>query len=128
MPTIHSASAAGSLCGLLLSALLPAPAVAIGYYNLPGNICQWCGYGMGAGYHAPMVLGPPSVTGALSHNTQRLWRAPAPPCSSFSYDPSGGDAMTEPTMLDPTRTPSPELLPVPPAATTPAAYRVPFRY
>jgi hypothetical protein len=72
--------------GILLTA---APAAAIGYYNLPGNFCQWCGYGNGAGYHSCLVLGPSTCQGACSPNEVRLACPPQPPCYGCGYYGSG---------------------------------------
>jgi hypothetical protein len=58
-----------------------AQARAAGYYNLPGNFCQCWGHGFGAGYHAPLILGPPTCRGCCSCNERRLPYAPAPCCS-----------------------------------------------
>jgi hypothetical protein len=114
---------------ILAVALVPASAGAIGYYNLPGNFCQCFGYGVGAGYHAPLVLGPISNHGCFADNLRRLPYAPAPYCdwSARGYD--GGEcgcAIGEPSMLEPTVAPTEAPLPAP--ALAPAAYRVPFRY
>jgi hypothetical protein len=107
-------------------------ASAIGYFNLPGTCCQWNGYGCGAGYHAPLVLGPAHWYGHPWHSVVRL---PYPPCSSgCNRECSGGDGgwgcnVNEPTRLEPvvapTTAPGPAVEePVP----APAAFRVPFRY
>lgn len=55
-------------------------ASATGYWNVPSTICQCFGYGCGAGYHAPLVLGPISYKGCLAINERRLPHAPSPPC------------------------------------------------
>jgi hypothetical protein len=60
-----------------LSFVDASPAAAVGYWNIPGNFCQCFGYGWGPGYHAPMVLGPPSCDGFLAHNIVRLPAAPS---------------------------------------------------
>lgn len=56
---------------------------ATGYWNVPSTICQCFGYGCGAGYHAPLVLGPSSCKGLLAINEQRLPHAPSPPCVGY---------------------------------------------
>ena len=55
-------------------------AEAVGYWNMPGNFCQCWGYGWGAGYHAPLVLGPPTCSGWLNPHEVRLACPPGPPC------------------------------------------------
>ena len=131
MSRSRTKSSAPSIGWLMMVALSPAPALAIGYYNLPGNICQCFGYGVGAGYHAPLVLGPPSMKRSFAHNTQRLWHAPGPPCSypgnTFVSNDFGG-TITEPTKLEPAPAVAPQSLPPPAAAENPAAFRVPYRY
>jgi hypothetical protein len=126
------------LCGaltvaLVLIALAPRPAMAIGYWNVPGNVCQCWGYGNGAGYHAPLVLGPLSCKGCLAHNERRLPYAPAPPCYWMGCGSQSGCAIGEPSMLEsevmPEPTPAVLLAkPMPAPASDPAAFRVPFRY
>src|SRR6266480_4319911 len=56
---------------------------AAGYYNLPGNFCQCCGHGFGAGYHAPLILGPPTCRGWCACNETRLLYPPAPCYSCY---------------------------------------------
>lgn len=111
---------------LLASALIPTSAGAVGYYNLPGNFCQCFGYGKGAGYHAPLVLGPISQHGWCSDNLRRLPYPPAPHCN-WSDGSECGCAVGEPSMLEPTVAPTEAPLPTPVRAIAPAAYRVPFR-
>ncbi len=52
---------------------------AVGYWNLPGTVCQCTGYGNGAGYHAKFVLGPITAHDTFAHNEVRLPYAPQPP-------------------------------------------------
>jgi hypothetical protein len=66
---------------LAIEAIGAAQARAAGYYNMPGNFCQWWGHGFGAGYHAPLILGPPTCRGWCAGNETRLLYAPAPCCS-----------------------------------------------
>ena len=79
-------------CIALVAVLLAAgPVYAVGYWNLPGNVCQCWGYGWGAGHHACFVLGPISHDSALAHNEVRLPCAPHPPYAyynsgSYNYD------------------------------------------
>jgi hypothetical protein len=64
-----------AMLGVLSAA---TPAFAVGYWNVPGNVAQWWGYGWGAGHHACLVLGPVSHKGAFAHNHRRLPYAPQP--------------------------------------------------
>jgi hypothetical protein len=79
----------GLMFGIVLLAvggwfsILAAPSHAIGYYNLPGNCCQWWGYGYGPGYHAPMVLGPVTHDGSWHDRVIRLPYAPQPQCRGY---------------------------------------------
>ena len=79
---------------------------AIGYWNVPGNVCQCVGYGNGAGHHAPLVLGPIDCRGWCDRNEVRL---PYPPratgaCSGIAvYAADCGDF--QPTLLE--RAPAP---------------------
>jgi hypothetical protein len=118
----------------LIIGLVATPATAIGYWNVPGNVCQCWGYGNGAGYHAPLVLGPVSLKGCLAHNEVRLPYAPAPP---YCWTRCGGSEscceIGEPSMLEsealpgPTRAAAP-VTPTRSLAPDSATYRVPFRY
>jgi hypothetical protein len=58
-------------------------AFAVGYWNVPGNFCQWHGYGFGAGYHAKLVLGPITCWDCFAHNEVRLPCALQPPYSCY---------------------------------------------
>jgi hypothetical protein len=53
---------------------------AAGYWNVPGTICQRCGYGCSGGYHAPFILGPIQFDGWGSPHEVRLPSAPSPVC------------------------------------------------
>jgi hypothetical protein len=53
-------------------------AQATGYFNLPGTHAQWAGHGFGAGYHAPLLLGPMRHDGPLLGNQVRLPYSPVP--------------------------------------------------
>jgi hypothetical protein len=65
---------------------LTAPIYAAGYWNVPSTFCQCIGYGCGAGYHAPLVLGPVSHAGWLDHNEIRLPYAPRPAYAPGCYN------------------------------------------
>jgi hypothetical protein len=118
----------------MMIALASPPALAIGYWNVPGNVCQCWGYGLGAGYHAPLVLGPVSIKGCLAHNEVRLPYSPAPPYC-WTGCSGGGCAIGEASALESELTPGApsgpmpiEPTPAPELAPGPAAFRVPFRY
>jgi hypothetical protein len=100
------------------------PAHAVGYFNVPGNVAQWWGYGWGAGHHACFVLGPISHKGSFAHNHVRLRHVPQPaygcyPECNYNYDfrqPLPPDANQLPPgvhTLTPNTMPMPELAPEP---------------
>jgi hypothetical protein len=77
-------------CAILLATFaIVSRASAVGYWNIPGNVCQCSGYGWGAGYHAKLVLGPITHHDFLAHNEVRLPFAPQPPY--VYYDHCGCD-------------------------------------
>jgi len=51
---------------------------AVGYYNMPGDFCQWTGHGFSGGYHAPLVLGPVRFDRAIFPNVTRVPQSPNP--------------------------------------------------
>lgn len=65
---------------LVLGATGVAPVFAAGYWNVPGNFCQCCGYGCSGGYHAPFILGPIQFDGWGPPNEVRLPCPPPPIC------------------------------------------------
>lgn len=68
-------------------------ASAAGYWNVPSNICQWCGHGFGGGYHAPLMLGPPTCDCFVRPNEVRLPCAPNPyACAPYCNGAYGGQA------------------------------------
>jgi hypothetical protein len=89
-----------------LSVVAPShQAGAVGYWNLPGNVCQLSGYGWGAGYHAKFVLGPIHCHGCCAHNEVRLPYAPQPPYSCYCQ--SGcGYGFGQPSVLSPSVAPA----------------------
>jgi hypothetical protein len=60
---------------------IASTAAASGYWNVPSSFCQCMGFGWGAGYHAPFVLGPITCDRWCAHNEVRL---PYAPVSSYS--------------------------------------------
>ena len=58
-----------------------------GYWNMPGTYAQRSGHGYGAGYHAPLILGPVRWDGWGLGNQVRLPHAPLP----YYGCGSGGD-------------------------------------
>jgi hypothetical protein len=65
---------------LLAAFACASTAAANGYWNIPSTFCQCVGYGWGAGYHAPLVLGPITCRECLDHKEIRLPYSPAPSC------------------------------------------------
>jgi hypothetical protein len=93
-----------SLVWVALAALaaVGAPGVersrAAGYFNMPGNMMQRTGHGYGAGYHAPLILGPIKFDGWHVRNEVRLPSAPRASCACAG----GGDCgqmMETPSMM-----------------------------
>ena len=106
---------------LLAAACTAAPAPAAGYWNVPSNFCQCMGHGCGAGYHAPLVLGPVSCSGWLDRNEIRLPYAPRPHYGHGSGNCS--DSFHGPSMLEPA-----SFVPAGAQFTpTPAAHHAPLR-
>jgi hypothetical protein len=118
-----------------------SPALAVGYWNLPGNVGQWWGYGWGAGHHACFVLGPVSTKGAFAHNHKRLPHAPEPAYGCYEdctynydfrqssqfvpneYQPGPQFEMLSPALhsAPPSDALTPDSLPMPEAAAAPEA-------
>jgi hypothetical protein len=63
---------------VLLTANCIEQARAAGYWNLPGTFAQRSGHGYGAGYHAPLMLGPIPWDGWSFGNQGRLPYEPLP--------------------------------------------------
>jgi hypothetical protein len=97
---------------ILLTAAISNSAVATGYWNLPSTFCQCIGCGFGAGYHAPLLLGPISHEGWLAVNERRLPCPPAAANAGYGFGHHGHD-FAQPTMMEPKLQPTgPELRPV----------------
>lgn len=97
----------------------PITALAAGYWNVPSNLGQFMGYGNGAGYHAPLVLGPITYKELYRTNECRVPYAPNSGygCGCGGYPCGGGQPYsTEPAS-------QPEVAPAPAAA-----YRAPYRH
>lgn len=107
---------------MLIAVATAPPAAATGYWNVPSSVCQCMGYGYGAGYHAPLVLGPISCDGWLARNEQRLPYTPCSPTAWYDCGDCGGNgrerSFVAPSILPPA---SPALAPAR------AAYRPPYR-
>lgn len=83
----------GLMCVVLVAALSVGTksADAVGYFNMPGDFCQWAGHGFSGGYHAPFVLGPVRTDHAVYPNVTRLSRAPNPyACAPYCGVAGGG--------------------------------------
>jgi hypothetical protein len=63
---------------VLLGTTHTEPARAAGYWNMPGTHAQRAGHGYGAGYHAPLILGPVRFDGWGLGNQVRLPYSPTP--------------------------------------------------
>jgi hypothetical protein len=92
-------------------ALWPAAAVhATGYWNMPGTFCQCMGVGWGAGYHAPLLLGPATCAGWCDHKEVRLPHSPAPLCGCYrscGCDGNAGQPSRLEAVVSPPSTPAP---------------------
>jgi hypothetical protein len=89
---------------------------AAGYWNVPSTFCQCCGCGFGGGYHAPLILGPPTYECFAGPNEVRVPHAPNPyACAPYC---NGGCNAAAPAAM--TRVAHPSTMPnhVTPAAAT----------
>ena len=106
-----------------LIAAAPITSFAAGFWNMPSNLRQFMGYGNGAGYHAPLVLGPITWNEWYRTNEYRVPYAPTPcnGCGCGGYPCSGG----QPYSTEPANMPTghPEVAPAPAAA-----YHAPNRH
>jgi hypothetical protein len=105
---------------VLLTFAPAMPALAIGHWNVPGNVAQWWGYGWGAGHHACLALGPISHKGAFARHQVRLRHSPQPVYGCYdncSYDysfPQPSQHVTPAALPLPEAAPAPdEVLPAP---------------
>jgi hypothetical protein len=94
------AGAAIVVAARILAASVPQ-AKAVSYWNEPGNFCQCLGYGDGAGYHAPLILGPPEHCGWLTLHEVRLACPPGPPNYYYNCGGSCGGGESDQTLLEP---------------------------
>jgi hypothetical protein len=85
------------LAALVALSWCAAPARAAGYWNTPSTFCQCMGCGWGAGYHAPLVLGPIKWRGWCAPNEIRL---PYPPAPAYGCCGNGGCGSYGPSRLD----------------------------
>jgi hypothetical protein len=84
----------------------------VGYWNEPGNFCQCVGYGKGAGYHAPFILGPPEHCGWFNPHEVRLACPPGPP-SYYNCGATCGCSEDDQSLLEPVTAPIAEPQPAP---------------
>jgi hypothetical protein len=110
-------------------------AQAAGYFNMPGTHAQRAGHGFGAGYHAPLLLGPMRLDGLGLGNQVRLPCSPAPYCGCALCGECGQMMETPTAMPGAVPTAAPAEAPAPTSAEvsaetsaaepTPAAAMVP---
>jgi hypothetical protein len=114
--------------GVLVVAVLiclatAAPAGAVGYWNMPTSFSQWWGYGVGPGYHAPMVLGPVTARGLVRPYMEiRLPCAPHPACSSGCGCQDTQSLMESQVLPDAAPLPSPQPAAAYPVNSRPAEF------
>jgi hypothetical protein len=103
-----------TICTAMLLAILSivTPAGAAGYWNLPGTFCQCMGVGWGAGYHAPLVLGPIDYHHWCDHNEVRLPYSPASMGGCYGYG-GCGCLDCQPSRLEPNVLPAARSTPMP---------------
>jgi len=98
------AAAAIVVVASIVAVVAVREAKAIGYWNEPGNFCQCLGYGDGAGYHAPLILGPPDHCGWFTLHEVRLACPPGPPnycCNCYGCGGSCGCGESDQSLLEP---------------------------
>jgi len=100
---------------LLVISPATMPAGATGYWNLPGSFCQCMGVGWGAGYHAPLILGPITCDRWCDHNEVRLRHSLASTCGCYGYGGCGCHDC-RPSRLEADVLPRPVSAPVPVSA------------
>jgi hypothetical protein len=104
-------------------------AAATGYWNLPGNLCQWCGCGNSGGYHAPYVLGPPTGGCCSPWNEVRLPHAPNPYACAPGCEYGGAYAPVRPAVSpQPVEPPAPAEQVVPEANRRSLIFQPPVQY
>lgn len=101
----HSLVNLASVVALLIALAAGNQASAIGYWNMPGSVCQCAGYGWGAGYHAKFVLGPITAYDCCAHNEVRLPYAPQPPYACYGQY-GCGCRYGQPSLLAPSDVPA----------------------
>lgn len=84
---------------VLLAATCIEQARAAGYWNMPGTFAQRTGHGYGAGYHAPLLLGPVRCDGWGLGNQVRLPYAPLPYCG-YGTGRDCGRTVEAPTSME----------------------------
>lgn len=106
-------------------------ASATGYWNLPGNMCQWCGCGMSGGYHASFVLGPPTGGCLAPWNETRLPNAPNPyGCAPYCGGSTNGGYGPPMERIEgpPAQLPAPQEPETPEAHRRPLIFQAPVQY
>ena len=72
---------------------------AAGYWNMPGTHAQRAGHGYGAGYHAPLILGPVRFDGWGLGNQVRLSYSPTP-CYGYGNCGDCGRMVAAPSSME----------------------------
>jgi hypothetical protein len=108
-------SAAAVVASVCVAAATVPRALAVCYWNEPGNFCQCAGYGYGPGYHAPLILGPPDHCAWFSSNEVR-WAFPPGPPNYCGYGWACGCGESDQSLLEPTAAPVSQPQPTPASA------------
>lgn len=85
------------ICTALLGIVFPSWAWGAGIWNMPTTARQYVGVGFGAGYHAPLVVGPAWRVGPASPGVERTrlpilrsyWASNFHPTAIHSAEPYG---------------------------------------
>jgi hypothetical protein len=107
-----------SMCVVCVAALavvgISVPSVsAAGYWNVPSSFCQCIGYGYGAGYHAPLVLGPITCHGYVNYNEVRLPCPPRPQYCGCGFEYGGCAGGCNSSLIEPSALPPMSVEPAP---------------
>jgi len=123
-----------SVCRIAFTAFVvfagASSASAMGYWNLPGNFCQWLGCGYSGGYHACYALGPINGGCCNAWNETRLPYAPNPYACAPNYGAGCGGygrGVQSPTMIPTEHQAATEPQAMLPAAAGPTLFAAPVQ-